>query len=171
MSLRSGQCSICVKDYKKLSEHIVNVHVEKEVSCDVCNKVFKSVMLKTKHVINTHGGDTSCETCDSRFPSKSYLLTHIRKIHSNDHNENIFLCSFCEKPFKSKQMLKLHELKSCKIKLNLTFKCDKICTGKAALMRHMEVHKEKIDFKTGNVKDECQVWKILTLLWEEQVTS
>ena len=117
-------------------------------------------MLKTNHVNNTHGEDTSCETCDLRFPSNKYLLTHIRKVHSNDHIEKVFSCSFCEKSFKSKQMLKLHELKSCKIKFNLTFtceKCDKVCTGKAALMKHMEVHKEKIAFKKGNVKDECQV--------------
>ena len=72
MSERSQVCSMCGKDVKNLSHHMRNVHTEKEVPFEVCNKVFKSVMLKINHVNNIHGLPTSCLLCEITFPSNAY---------------------------------------------------------------------------------------------------
>ena len=154
MSERSQVCSMCGKDVKNLSHHMRNVHTEKEVPFEVCNKVFKSVMLKVNHVNNTHGLPTSCLLCEITFPSNAYLRTHIRKVHKK---ENKYSCNYCDKKFTSKQVLKLHDLKSCPNKFNKTVKCkycDKPFQGKAALISHIQVHEIKTSVST---KIKCHI--------------
>ena len=74
MSESSGVCPLCGKEVRQLSQHMLNVHEEKEVPCEVCNKNFKSVMLKINHMNNTHGIATSCVKCEITFPSNAYIL-------------------------------------------------------------------------------------------------
>ena len=85
MSERSQVCSMCGKEVRNLSHHMINVHTDKEVPCEVCNKIFKSVMLKINHVNNTHGNATSCLLCELTFPSNAYLRIHIRKVHNKEN--------------------------------------------------------------------------------------
>ena len=46
MSTRAGICSMCGKEFKNVSQHMINVHKEKEVPCEVCHKTFKSEDIK-----------------------------------------------------------------------------------------------------------------------------
>ena len=71
MLTRAGICSMCGKEFKNVSQHMINVQKEKEVPCEVCHKTFKSVMLKIKHVIKVHGKYTSCLMCEVTFSSNS----------------------------------------------------------------------------------------------------
>ena len=54
MSGRSGICSMCGKEVQNLTMHMINVHQEKEVKCECCDKSFKSVNSKLNHVNNVH---------------------------------------------------------------------------------------------------------------------
>ena len=74
MSTRAGICSMCGKEFKNVSQHMINVHKEKEVPCEVCHKI--------KHVIKVHGKYASCLMCEVTFSSNSYLRAHIQNIHS-----------------------------------------------------------------------------------------
>ena len=61
------------------------------------------------------------------------------------------------KKFTSKQVLKLHDLKSCPNKFNKTVKCkycDKPFQGKAALISHIQVHEIKTSVST---KIKCHI--------------
>ena len=60
-------CSLCGIEVKQLSDHIRNFHGERETPCEICNKVFKSVMLKVRHANKTHGNASSCLLCDLTF--------------------------------------------------------------------------------------------------------
>ena len=95
MLTRAVIFSMCGKDVKHLSHHMRNVHTEKEVPCEVCNKVFKSVMLKVNHVNNTHGLPTSCLLCEITFPSNAYLRAHVRRVHMKESKE--YSCTYCDK--------------------------------------------------------------------------
>ena len=51
MSGRSGICSMCGKEVQNLTMHMINVHQEKEVKCEHCDKSFKSVNSKVVNSI------------------------------------------------------------------------------------------------------------------------
>ena len=102
-------CSLCGIEVKQLSDHIRNFHEERETPCEICNKVFKSVMLKVRHANKTHGNSSSCLLCDITFPSNTYLRAHIQRVHTNNNKQ--YSCAYCEKQFSSKQMLKIHDVK------------------------------------------------------------
>ena len=105
---RSAICSICGVEVQHLMIHMKNVHLEKYVPCEVCDKTFKSVSLKINHVNNVHGLMTSCLICELTYSSNAYLRAHIRKVHNK---QKLFKCEYCDKQFTTKQMLKLHDFK------------------------------------------------------------
>ena len=149
---------------------MINVHEEKEVPCEDCHKVFKSVMLKIKHVIKVHGKYTSCLMCEVTFSSNSYLRAHIQNVHSQESKENQFSCIYCDKNFSSKQMLKMHDLNSCPTKFSETVKCnqcDKPFKGKGALKNHMKVHEMKTSLPKVRVK--CYICP--KEIWENNLKS
>ena len=94
---RSGICSICGVEVQELTMHMKNVHEEKDVQCELCDKTFKSVTLKVNHINNVHGLKTSCLICELTYPSNAYLMAHIRKVHNK---QNLFK--------KFTQKLKIH---------------------------------------------------------------
>ena len=158
MSESSGVCPLCGKEVRQLSQHMINVHEEKEVPCEVCNKIFKSVMLKINHMNNTHGIATSCVKCEITFPSNAYLRAHVRRVHMKESKE--YSCTYCDKKFTSNQKLKLHDQNSCPYKFHKTIKCnqcDKPFHGKGALIKHMKVHEIKTSVQKGLTKVKCQI--------------
>ena len=106
MLTRAGICSMCGKEFKNVSQYMINVNKENEVPCEVCHKTFKSVMLKIKHVIKVHG------KYSQTFSSNSYLRAHIQNVHSQESKENQFSCIYCGNLYKNQKGLKIH-MKKC----------------------------------------------------------
>ena len=157
MSGRSGICSMCGKEVQNLTMHMINVHQEKEVKCEHCDKSFKSVNSKLNHVNNVHGLSTSCLICELTFPSNTYLRVHVSRVHNK---EKQFSCDYCKKLFSSKAMLKQHDINVCTVKFNSSFKCkqcDKIFEKKNSLVNHVKVHEHKTSVPEMSLKEKCQV--------------
>ena len=91
--------------------HFMYKHTKEEISCEKCEKLFKSKANMRKHVNSVHGEDISCLSCKKSFPSKTYLKQHQKNVQSS---KNEFICCYCEKAFNFKKSLKKHEKHSCK---------------------------------------------------------
>ena len=102
MSGTYGIYPTCGKEVQNLSQHMINVHQEKIVKCEICDKTFKSVNAKLNHVNNVHGMYTSCLICELTFPSNAYLRVHIKRVHQRERQ---FPCDYCQKQFRLKQCL------------------------------------------------------------------
>ena len=99
--------------------------------------MFKSVMLKVRHVNKTHGSSTTCLISEITFPSNAYL--------------------YCDKQFSSKQYLKQHNQQFCSDKFSFKLKCihcEKYFKKKTALNEHTKSH--EATNKTF-IKEKCQI--------------
>ena len=106
------ECDICGKFYitkSSLSYHKRIVHSTSSVSCETCNKVFKSIFLYRKHVKTTHTKEyyrKCCDRCGKKFPDvfqlKVHLLTH--------SGVRPYQCSMdaCSQSFRTKQCIQIH---------------------------------------------------------------
>lgn len=78
---------------RKLKVHI-NLHANKLVSCQYCQKVFNKFTYVQKHILNVHNQSIySCEVCDKKFTIKANLNNHQKPVHEN----LLKSCSICQK--------------------------------------------------------------------------
>ena len=148
-------CSHCGIEVRNLSQHIKNVHEENETPCEICNKMFKSVMLKVRHVNKTHGSSITCLICEITFPSNAYLQAHGKRVHSIDKTQ--YSCLYCDKQFSSKQYLIQHNQQFCSDKFSFKLKCihcEKYFKKKTALNEHTKSHEA---INKNFIKEKCQI--------------
>ncbi|XP_018407110.1 PREDICTED: zinc finger protein 761-like [Cyphomyrmex costatus] len=131
------KCEFCEKTFsqnKNLRRHIVAKHYNDEryksnkdlytggvsYKCGTCNKEFKNKAHLTKHE-RTHNGEKpyQCEFCEKIFSQNGHRRQHIVATHYNDEryksNKDLYTggvsykCGTCNKEFKHKSVLIVHE--------------------------------------------------------------
>lgn len=132
------------KSFKDFIAHSKYHLQPKTHECLHCNKFFpfdgKFLVHLTGHKRTDVHRRISCPKCGSKFRNARELETHDKVKH---RNENLFICSFCEKSFCSKSTCDSHikfvhknekrfECKVCKMRFNL----------RAHLSRHESTHKK-----------------------------
>lgn len=115
------ECYMCKngKIYKKkcyLKRHLDRNHQindekskiqpNKDVSCEVCGKVFHCIANKKRHIKVIHLNQRLfvCRICSKRFGSLLELENH-EPLHSDEKN---LQCTNCEEKFKTKAMVQRH---------------------------------------------------------------
>ena len=107
VSHKSGICEYCGKTFKKLRDHVKEVH-QKKRKCPICKEMFTNITMKehykTEHNIfypkstwignNEHQKkkpDVSniykCQSCDRKFTSNLMVEQHIRIDHPEDYEK------------------------------------------------------------------------------------
>ena len=105
-------CEICQKVFKSkvsLHLHLKHVHSEKQkFKCKICKRSFKKKwILKGHQRIHLKRQIFNCVECGKLFRYKKDLIHHEILIHAK---EPIFFCNLCSKFFVSKYHLKAHEI-------------------------------------------------------------
>lgn len=107
------ECYLCKQQYKskqRIASHMQAIHCQlnQTFRCPLCPEVFKCRLEYQRHRAK-HKYDRArfnkriCEIC-----GKSILNSHFRN-HEKTHIESHLKCSFCDKMFKNKASVKLHE--------------------------------------------------------------
>ncbi|XP_067144739.1 zinc finger protein 271-like [Centruroides vittatus] len=157
-------CQVCNKSFKtkcSLTNHKIIHNKDLNYSCRICNKSFKSqVHLRAHVVIHTDECKYCCQICNKYFKTKRYLRQHKRthKDRSDKYfcdecntgfkckstfdrhcfvqHKNMFVCTYCTKSFKTKNMLKAHSkthIQKCNI-------CEKKFSSRHSLITHQRIH-------------------------------
>merc|ERR1712235_150750 len=74
------------------------------VYCDICDKGFKNVSSRNKHLKTHYEGQYSCQHCGKLFAEIGNRNKHERNVHTTQH----FDCTTCGKQFKLLKSLKSH---------------------------------------------------------------
>ncbi|XP_034934267.1 uncharacterized protein [Chelonus insularis] len=120
-------CHICNRSMlstRSLEWHMSHIHNEipvgmadeqsdviiekKRVSCNHCNKTFKTEMILRTHIKNTHmeKNPVKCADCDLKFTSEVRLRHHMMIAHNR--LEGTLTCPHCPKRFVNQLRLKTH---------------------------------------------------------------
>lgn len=128
----TNSCSICGKKYSSifsLRQHVKVVHVNQaKFKCQHCDKSFSRKANLDSH-LNVHSMEKrfECSHCGLMLKTKANLRVH-QKLHSDD----IVVCKFCDKRFKTSNQLINHmvihsDVKKyeCRICENVSYKRSK----------------------------------------------
>lgn len=107
------QCYMCKQQYKSLQclrSHLRAIHCDanQTFSCPLCQEVLKGRVEYQQHR-KRHKYERAklskriCPIC-----GKAVLVSHFSK-HENTHKEGTLKCSYCEKVFREKASVRLHE--------------------------------------------------------------
>uniref|UniRef100_A0A182IKX6 Uncharacterized protein n=1 Tax=Anopheles atroparvus TaxID=41427 RepID=A0A182IKX6_ANOAO len=103
------KCDRCDKAYRykrSLVEHVMHVHENLRVRCEICSKQFcsRDVLRVHKKLHVNSDQQYRCETCGRCFKQLMYLRKH-RSVHDGEPQ---FQCDHCGKAFRLKQQLQQH---------------------------------------------------------------
>ena len=150
---------LCILHYRTrqaLQQHMRTHTSERPYKCIVCPCTFKTHSAAHRHALvhqprpKTHG----CNQCLKKFTSKQGLVAH-SKVHGNEP----FVCSLCQKAFKSAGSLAIHNLThKYPTRLHKCKLCNKAYIFKSLLIRHMEGHEGAQRF-TCHICSSKFVWK------------
>lgn len=102
-------CDVCGKGYNSYSGltshqkvHSGDISSVNMGQCDVCGLYFKDVPTHKK---NAHTKVlVNCPECGKQF-SKNYIKSHLKVVHAKSSD---FECTVCQRPFTSREKLKVH---------------------------------------------------------------
>lgn len=103
----SQTCNVCHKIFPtmiRLQQHQI-MHNDKIYQCKECDKGFKCKYRLKYHELNHYHKAYECPICSKRFALPSRLAQHL-SIH--DDNTPLYQCDVCLKTFKNKYRLKYH---------------------------------------------------------------
>lgn len=107
--------------------------------CYLCDKVFKFIKLKIDHVKTDHKDDRICKFCELKCQTGALLETHV-KSHFQDCT---FLCEFCAKVFRKKNLLRQH-MAMHRAQKFLCDLCGYTTRHKGDLIRHLRAVHQKL---------------------------
>lgn len=107
-------CDVCGAIFKssdRLSHHKKYTHGEKKHKCTKCPRAYVSETELKNHILKQHEKVTTvvCDLCGKRYFSKYDLKVHIDTVHRKTKKCAIHKCEFCEKTFKYKRGVIIHE--------------------------------------------------------------
>ncbi|XP_070497890.1 zinc finger protein 43-like [Chironomus tepperi] len=143
-------CKFCGKKLsseRNLNQHMKNIHPDGQIDqfeCDFDGKIFKKKSELYIHM-GCHRALVECQICHKML---KYLAmnSHLRNFHATDKK---FQCKICDKRFKSKKYLWMHEKTH-----NKQFKCE-ICNKMFSFNSHLDDHKKKYHNNPGSF--ECEI--------------
>ena len=109
---KNTQCKYCDQEFKYLfmkTIHIKRIHEKVKVGdlkCDFCSKIYKDQYHLISHIQTIHERvfKFKCQSCPKAYGTARMLRDHTERNHEN----NIYNCSICDKPFTSKKCLIAH---------------------------------------------------------------
>lgn len=112
--------------------------------CFLCQKLVMtkrkfSVHIHTKHNLNQK--DFTCRICNKNYKTNHSLLSHIKNIHSENHTREQFQCDICKKKYAGLSSLKLHMQRYHLSDNNKKFECD-VCHKKFLFQSYLDIHKK-----------------------------
>ena len=116
-----NKCKVCHKTFPQkinLIRHIKNVHEERNIECEVCQKKLKSQEMLKMHLKRFHSSMYTCEICQQKFEQRTLLVSHKKIIHKVNH------CKLCDHIAQCQASLRFH-VKTIHDKIK-DFKCN-IC--------------------------------------------
>ena len=93
------KCHICLSVFKftsALGKHLISVHSESFIKCDLCNATFGDIRGKNHHMLSEHQSDPFsqkkvwCPVCNQGFTRAYNLKVHMYKNHGKEYTDNNF---------------------------------------------------------------------------------
>ncbi|XP_048002568.1 uncharacterized protein LOC125239116 [Leguminivora glycinivorella] len=146
-------CDICNKEFSLKSYLLKHkkTHIDvKEVQCEICYQVYKTVDDAKRHAKRVHMKPEEstkmkthkCDICEKEFTRTKYLF-----FHKKTHFEKTFSCKFCHKLFKCNSHVNRHtkrvHTKPRVKRADANFYCDicnKAFSKKKNLVKHIQIH-------------------------------
>ncbi|XP_058118769.1 zinc finger protein 25-like [Anopheles coustani] len=138
-------CDLCGGGFVHLStfsSHMMSAHgIGKTYECKLCEKTFKQPAAYNKHVNRCHTPaiEYTCKICNMVFHRKKRLNIH-QRVHSK---EQPYGCNICFKRFKSSYAKQTHELTHTGIRFSCEL-CDKSYRYKSQLSLHNRKHHDAV---------------------------
>lgn len=156
---KGTECKFCGKSYKKIQQHISDIHCDLEFKCDMCSKLFASSRLLKRHIEMYHLRDENvvttsmarCEVCRIGLDYRK-RVQHIELSHLLPPEFNV-PCPVCKISVK---FLPFH-LNKCHKKINIKrdlFPCRK-CRRYFLTMSELKAH------DTNHVSYSCQICRLV----------
>ncbi|XP_061727256.1 protein suppressor of hairy wing-like [Cydia pomonella] len=147
-------CDICNKEFALKSYMLKHkkTHIDvKEVQCEICYQVYKTVDDAKRHAKRVHMKPEDskkmkthkCDICDKEFTRTKYLF-----FHKKTHVDKTLSCKFCHKLFKcnshvNRHTKRVHTKSTVKTNTDASFYCDicnKAFSKKKNLVKHIQIH-------------------------------
>ena len=120
----TGKCDYCPTHFYSEQcriDHMNSVHLGQKYDCDICGKSYTNKSTLTAHKKIEHSALQEMWKCDFQFCDKTFKTRQIMKQHQRDvHTEFRIACDLCPAKFKSKLSLDRHLRKIH----NEVYKCD-----------------------------------------------
>lgn len=113
--------------------------------CDYCNKVFNRKHSLVRHIYLHLGRKPhACRLCPKKFRILKNMKTHVDRdhcVHSVDDDAETYSCDMCDKPFLTKESLRLHLTSHAKGENSFKcIYCDKKFSYQLLLIQHEKKH-------------------------------
>ncbi|XP_060525625.1 zinc finger protein 271-like isoform X2 [Cylas formicarius] len=145
------KCLVCLQCFNSramLNDHMASIHTKmKNHVCEVCAKVFSTKSSLSMH-LKTHkdNKDYKCGKCQYATRTSAALY-----IHMSTHSNEVHICEYCSKIFKSNRNLSDHLKRvHCKIKRHHCTYCNKTFAMRYQLETHVRIHTGVHPYHCGN---------------------